>query len=132
MSEVNFILPLDLCRSNLKAIQQLLDEVCPQEAMKLMEHLNQLASMIGLSAQTQSSYRYHLEKQMNVNIPIAHKMKLPASLIKDYAHSCIPEIVSEYELAERLNRGITHKMDAIRSILSYTKMENFNSKFQTG
>jgi len=63
-------------------------------------------------------------------LPIAMKMKFPPSLMKDYAMSCIPEMVGEAKLIERLGAGITHKIDALRSMLSYEKQERFASNLQ--
>lgn len=130
MEQLTFILPISTCRANIAAIQETLDIVCQQEPTALMQHLNELASLISLSAQTQASYRFHLEQNMGIYLPKAKELKYPPSLMKDYAYSCMPELVAEYEFSERLNRALTHKADAVRSILSYIKAEIFHVNSQ--
>lgn len=127
---MNHILNLELCRMNLEMIQQTVDTKCPQEPAQIMEHLNELASIIGLCAQTNASYQYHYQTKMNEMLPIAMKMKFPPSLMKEYAMSCIAELASEVRLVERLGASIVHKIDALRSMLSYEKQERFASNMQ--
>lgn len=126
-------LEISNCRANLEVLQNTLDEVCPtDEPTSILKHIGELASLIGLSANTQASLKFHLAQQMQIHLPNAKKAGMPPSLMREYAESCMPELVAEYELSERLNRGITHKCEFYRSCLSYLKQENYHSNMQQG
>lgn len=131
MSEVNIISPISTCRANLQCIQDTLDEVCPTDApTRLLTHIGELASLIGLSANTQASLKFHYVSELGTGLIEAKKIGMPPSMMKEYAESRMSELVSNYELSERLNRAMVHKIDALRSCLSYLKAENFHANTQ--
>lgn len=48
---------------------------------------------------------------------------LPASLQRDYVNSLMGGHLAAYEYADRINSALVHAIDAMRSVLSWLKME---------
>lgn len=119
------ILSIDLCRTNLEVIQQTADTLCENEPSIIMEHLNQCSSLLGLCALTSASLLYHFKTQSGMHLQVALKAKVPPSMMKEYIESCVPELTAEIKLIDRLQAAITHKIDALRSMLSYEKQERY-------
>jgi histone deacetylase complex regulatory component SIN3 len=127
------ILSVELCRTNLEVIQQTADKVCEVEPSIIMEHLNECSSLLGLCAATSSSLLYHYKSQSGLHLQRALKDKVPPSMMKEYIESAMPELCAEIKLIDRLQAAITHKVDALRSMLSYEKNERYisNSSYST-
>jgi hypothetical protein len=127
---INNILPVLQCRENMYAIQQRLTAELPQEANALMEQLRDLASLLATSAQTVASLQFHLSDARLNAVRLAKEQKYSPAMAKVYIEGLTAEIGAEYKLSERQNSCIVHSIDAARSILSYTKQENFASNLQ--
>lgn len=127
---MNLILPISTCRSNLQAIQDTMETPVAQEPNALMERINEYASLLATSAQTMSSIKFHLSDAIGQAMEEAFKLKYPPSMAKAYAEGRCAELVSDYELSNRQNAALTHAIDGIRSILSFTKQELFHSNNQ--
>lgn len=121
------VLSIDICKANLECIQEIVDAKCEQEPSLLLETLNNISSLLGLCAQTSASLEYHYQVQMSMHLPNALKMKFSPSIQKSYAESCIPELMYLIQLCGRLNSALVHRIDALRSMLSYEKQERFFS-----
>lgn len=119
------ILNIETCRANLYVIQETCDKVCEQEPSLIMEHLNELASLLGLSAMTNASLTYHYNVHLEMNLQKSLAAKMPPSMMKVYAESLMPELTAEIKLIDRLHSALVHKIDALRSMLSYEKQERF-------
>ena len=132
MSEFNIILPVSSCRANLLAITSTLEIQPPQEPNQIIERLNDLASLLGTSAQTVASYQYHVDTEKFIAVQEAKKQGYAPSMAKDYAEGRCAQIRAESKLAERQNAALVHAIDITRSILSYTKQELFASNLQQG
>ncbi len=128
----SIILSISSCRANLSAIQSTLEEVPPQDPNKLMERLNDLASLLGTSSQLMASYQFHVDGNRLIAVQEAHKNGYKGNMCKDYVEGRCAEIRAEFRMAERQNACITHSIDAARSILSYLKQENFTANLQRG
>ena len=131
MEQPNLILPMSSCRMNMQMIQDYLDTKCAQEPSALMERMNELASLLATSAQTQASVKFHLTDAVGFATQEAFKQKYPPSMAKSYSEGICAELIAEYELACRHNACITHSLDSLRSILSFTKQELYQSNIQT-
>lgn len=131
MSEANLILPISLCRSNMQCVQDTLEIKTAQEPNALMERMTELASLLATSAQTMSSIKFHLTDALGIAMQQAFKDKYPPSMAKTFAEGKCAELISDYELSNRQNACLTHTIDALRSILSFTKQELYNSNIQT-
>lgn len=92
----------------------------PQE---VAYHLSELAALSGLSAVVQASARFVLETLKKAYLESAAKKGMTGNMARDYVASLCANEIGIYELAERQNRALVHKADALRSILSYAKTE---------
>lgn len=128
--EINLILPVSSCRANLAAIQTTLEEVVPQEPNALMNRLNELASILGTSAQVLSSYQFHLDTLRFTAVQEAKQQGYSGNMAKEFIEGRCAEIRAEYRLAERQNAALVHVIESVRSILSFTKSEIFHSNIQ--
>jgi hypothetical protein len=89
----------------------------------VVEHGKQLAQLIGLSAECKAEAKRKLDKARVLAVAsLAHK-KLPPSVLLKLAESEIADQSYEFEYADRLNAGITHKLDFYRSVISLHKTE---------
>lgn len=84
-----------------------------------------LSSLIGLSAECQSEAQRHL-KIANLNALTKVDDSKPSLAVKKMDALCADEIAM-YEYACRINAGITHKLDFIRTVISLHKTELENS-----
>lgn len=117
-------------KEKLKSIRDLLDvNTVEVDTDSVANHAQQLASMIGLSAECKSEAKKELEwaklKAMN---RMEQKKISPSILSKRIDAECADEL-GVYEYADRLNAGIVHKLDTMRTIISLRKQELENSKF---
>lgn len=115
----------------LKSIRDLLDvNTVEVDTDSVANHAQSLAAMIGLSAECKAEARRLLEwgrlKAMN---RMEGKKISPSIMSKRIDAECAEEI-RDFEYADRLNAGITHKLDTLRTIISLRKQELENSKFQ--
>lgn len=109
----------------LEAIRTLLDvNTSDVDIESVVNHGKELASMIGLSAECKSEARRNLEnaRLSSLKILSGDKKVTPSILLKMADGACADQ-VAQYEYADRLNAGITHQLDFIRSVLSLHKTE---------
>jgi hypothetical protein len=113
------------------AIRQALDtEVSSDDLEGLQGQLLRLSALIGLSAELKARAVADL-KTAHLIAYSTHKSKdLPASIFKTVIEGEAAEAHGKLELADRLNAGLTHAMDGIRTIISFRKDEMKNSNFQ--
>ena len=115
----------------LNAIRVLLDiDVSNAIIEDVQAKLINLTQMLGLSAETKASAKRILGDK---EIEIFHTKDLdklsPAKAIKLLNAYCAAEIAT-LEYADRLNSGIIHTIDALRSVISLHKTELENSMKQ--
>ena len=127
---MNLILPIDNCRQIVADIQVILEQKVAQEPSTLMEYLNDLSSMLGTSAQIISSVQYHVESASLISVSEAKKDGYSPQMAKVFIEGRCAEIRALYKLAERQNAALVHRIDATRSILSFTKQEMYHSNTQ--
>lgn len=86
-----------------------------------------LTQLFGLSSETTASAKKMLgEKEVEIFITKDLGKLAPQKAMKLLKSYCSQEIAT-LEYAERLNSGIVHTIDALRSIISYRKSEMENS-----
>lgn len=86
-----------------------------------------LTQLFGLSSETTASAKKMLgEKEVEIFITKDLDKLAPQKAMKILKAYCSQEIAT-LEYAERLNSGIVHTIDALRSIISYRKSEMENS-----
>jgi hypothetical protein len=98
----------------------------------LANHAQQLSAMIGLSSECKAEARMLLESARLVALKMySGDKKITPSIILKMADGACAEQIQVYEYADRINAGITHKLDTLRTIISLRKTELENSRFQS-
>lgn len=118
-------------KEKLKSIRDLLDvSTVEVDTDSVANHAQELAAMIGLSAECKADARKELEW---AKLKAMNRMELkpisPSILSKRIDAECAEEI-RDFEYSDRLNAGLVHKLDLLRSIISLRKQELENSKYQ--
>lgn len=108
----------------LNAIRALLDTDVKDVDMDSIKNKGlSLTQMIGLSAECKAEARKNLEKARLTAIKALRDDGItPSVLMKMVDGSCADEL-SAFEYADRLNAGITHQLDFLRSVISLHKQE---------
>lgn len=129
----------DKLKYNLRSIQDVIEnrneegkliKLDANNPHQIADKLVELQSILSLSVVVQASCKFFLENKRKecfkecINEISVLKVQLSKQLIDSY---CSAEL-SAYELAERQNRAIVHQMDALRSVLSFSKSELQNLK----
>lgn len=91
--------------------------------------LHRVASLIGLSAEAKSKARGVLERARLIALSKIQKdeSKLGATLMSKQMDAMCAEELELYEYADRINAGLTHELDALRTVISLYKVELENS-----
>ncbi len=109
-------------KSNLDVIREVIDtNPSGADMQSVLDLGSKLSSLIGLSAECQSQAQRHL-KLANLNALTKADTSKPSIAIKQIDALCADEIAM-YEYACRINAGITHKLDFIRTQISLHKVE---------
>ena len=102
-------------------------EVSESDYPTMLSYLNELSAWQANSGKcvADAEYYYHteLEKVFNFLQKDGSLKDVPATVLNNYAKAKCKEYIYLHKLAERYNRGIVHRCDAIRSILSFAKAE---------
>ena len=113
-------------KESLQAIRDLLDvnTAGVTDTDSIANHAQDLAAMIGLSAECKAEAKRKMEEARIIALKalIGDKKVTPSILLK-MADGAICEEIKVYEYSDRLNAGITHKLDLLRSIISLRKTE---------
>lgn len=115
----------------LNAIRALLDiDVSNAIIEDVQAKLINLTQMLGLSAETKASAKKMLgDKEIEIFITKDLDKLSPSKAMKLLNSYCAAEIAT-LEYADRLNSGIIHTIDALRSVISLHKTELENSMKQ--
>lgn len=116
----------------LKSIRDLLDvNTADVDTDSVANHAQDLAAMIGLSSECKAEARKRMEEARLIALKalIGDKKITPSILLK-MADGAIAEELKVFEYADRINAGISHKLDLMRSIISLRKTELENSMKQ--
>lgn len=117
-------------KEKMKAIRDLLDvNTVEVDTDSVANHAQQLAAMIGLSAECKADARKELEWARLKAMNRATQLKISPSILSKRIEAECAEEVRDFEYADRLNAGIVHKLDTLRTIISLRKQELENSKF---
>jgi hypothetical protein len=110
------------------AIRDILDHDVHQDDLPaLQEKLLRLTAMIGLSAELKARAKSDL-KTAELIAYAAHKHeKLPPTVFKIVIEGESAEAYGKLELADRLNAGLSHCMESLRTVISLKKEEMKNS-----
>lgn len=108
----------------LEAIRKLLDvNTTDVDIESVVNHGKELASMIGLSAECKAEAKRNLERARLIAIKSRMNEGIGPSLLLRMADATCHDELYQFEYADRLNAGITHQLDFIRSVISLHKME---------
>lgn len=115
---------MDTLREKMIAIRDLLDVPTKELALEsLVAHAQDLAAMIGLSAEVKADCRRNLENGRAIALKMHMDKKVTPSILLKLADGACADELAQYEYADRLNAGITHQLDLIRSVISLRKTE---------
>lgn len=115
---------MDSLREKMIAIRELLDVPTKEYALEsLVTHAQDLAAMIGLSAEVKSDARRNLENARLAALKMSMDNKVSTNILLKMADGACADQLAQYEYADRLNAAITHQLDLIRSVISLRKTE---------
>lgn len=110
----------------LAPVREKLDQSVEHDGDAQAYHLADLQNLIGTTAGALASM-HALREQARLKVleVLLEDKAAPkqAILIRDYVKSKISGYEAAYEYVDRLNAGVTHAIDASRSILSWLKQE---------
>jgi len=130
-----------IARSALKiALHQIQESLSKRydssEPSNMLELLEELSYLLGNSSLAEASAKYWLEEKKKVVISeyvdkTPHKERLQPLMLKEYVISHCAAEVAAYELANSQHSSLVHRIDSIRSALSYLKSEiaNLNNTY---
>ena len=105
-------------------------EISESDYPTMLSYLNELSAWQGNSGKcvADAEWYYHeeLEKVFDELDKKGNLKDVPATVLNNLAKAKCKEFIYLLELAERYNRGIVHRCDSIRSILSFAKAEMSN------
>ena len=105
-------------------------EISESDYPTMLSYLNELSAWQGNSGKcvADSEWYYHaeLEKVFDEHDKKGNLKDVPATVLNNLAKAKCKEFIYLLKLAERYNRGIVHRCDSIRSILSFAKAEMSN------
>lgn len=117
-------------RERLTAIRDLLDTNTKELAIdSIVAHGKDLSAMIGLSAECKSEARRNLENARMIAIKMHMDKKITPSILSKLIDGACADEIAQFEYADRLNAGIVHQLDFVRSVLSLHKQELQTSNF---
>lgn len=105
-------------------------EVSESDYPTMLSYLNELSAWQANSGKcvADAEWYYHneLEKVFDFLKKDGSLKDVPATVLNNYAKAKCKEYIYLLKLSERYNRGIVHRCDSIRSILSFAKAEMTN------
>lgn len=128
------IIARDALKTTLQEIQNSLTKRYDSgEPSNMLEHLEELAYLLGNSTLAEASAKYWLEEKKKLVITeyisqTPQKERLQPLMLREYINSCCAAELSAYELADSQHSSLKAKIEALRSALSYLKAELQNIK----
>lgn len=115
-------------KKHVKFISAVIDTKIDQDNMdEVVGKINELTQIMGLSAEVMAKAKYFLHtKELEVLQGLIEQKLSPMIMNKMLAAMCGKELAF-FTLCDRLNAGITHAIDGLRSITSLRKSEIENS-----
>ncbi len=108
----------------LNSIRDLIDvNTADVDLESLINHAQELTAMIGLSSECKAEARKKMEESRLVALHALIDKKMATTVLLKMADGAIAHEIGAFEYADRLNAGITHKLDLLRSIISLRKTE---------
>lgn len=132
--EPDFVIKVEKLLENMDFIEDLISQQVEADNIEaISEMLQELSSWYSMSTNIVSSAKFYndlaykqeyertVESIKKKNLPTDLKGITSPSVLKDYLKSRIAPFNALLERAERQNRGLTHRIDALRSLLSKEK-----------
>lgn len=112
----------------LNSIRKIIDMEIVDDIESVMGKANAISGVIGLSAECKAQAKKQLElARMKAFIELEGRQISPSVQLKMIDAHCSDELAA-YEYADRLNAGITHQLDLLRTTISYRKEEMANER----
>jgi len=115
------------------AIRQAIDlDVSIEDIDGLTGKLLRLTCLVGLSAELKARAKHDLKDGELIAFAKHKHEKLAPTMFKIVIEGECAELYGKLELADRLNAGLVHCMDSIRTIISLRKEEMKTVIYSTG
>lgn len=115
-------------RVNLTAIRKVLDEdVIDSDIINVQNKLLALTQLSGLAAESKGLAKKLLEVQRLKSFMEVQPEKLPPTMAMAKINSMCSDQLGMLDYADRINAGLTHGIEGLRSVLSLYKSELENS-----
>src|ERR1700733_13578645 len=109
---------------NIKFIQSEMDKPITEGSIEeAMQKLSDIQIMFGLSAETVKWAKKYALQQQGSLLPELFKKGLTASMFKYQLEAEMAEEISLLTYAERINAGLVHVVDSLRTCISLYKTE---------
>lgn len=116
-------------REKLAYIRQQMDvDVKDVDIQSVVNKGIELSQLIGLSAECKGESRKLLENARLIAIKSLTGQKLTPSLVLKMADGACAEQLEVFEYADRINAGLVHQLDLIRTVISLHKQELFSTQ----
>jgi hypothetical protein len=111
-------------KDKLNSIRSLVDaDVRDVDITCVIDKGLQLTQMIGLSSECKAEAKKEVENALLAAIIKIENNKYPPSVMLKIANAMCADELDIFEYADRLNAGITHQLDYLRSVISLHKTE---------
>jgi len=115
---------------NLNFLRSEMDKpVDKDDTVGMVDKLEKLVSLVGLSAECVAASEKELKKKNLLVLIEAKELDLPPSVLIKFMDGQSANELAVYKYAERLNAGLSHAMDGLRTIISLRKEELNKSSY---
>ena len=129
----SLITPLEQIKTELEQIQSDLEITTGEQPEEVLQYANILAVHLSRSGKLLADAKYHKDKKLNSDV--VQNLKTILSLSASSANKYLDTICFEENYlvnwGDRVNRACTHRLDLLRSILSYEKEQQKNLNYGT-
>lgn len=107
----------------LNSIRKIVDMEIADDVESVMGKAQAISGIIGLSAECKAQAKKQLElARLKALSELQNKDYSPSVTLKAIDAHCADELAA-YDYSDRLNAGITHQLDLLRTTISYRKEE---------
>ena len=116
-------------KENLNFLRSEMDKsVSSDDTVGMVDKLEKLVSLVGLSAECVAASEKELKKKNLIVLLESDGLNLSPSVLIKYMDAQCADELAVYKYAERLNAGLSHAMDGLRTIISLHKEEMNKSR----
>lgn len=115
---------------NLNFLRTEMDKtVSSDDTVGMVDKLEKLISLVGLSAECVAWSEKELKKKNLIVLIESKNLDMPPSVLVKYMDGQSADELAVWKYADRLNAGLSHAMDGLRTIISLHKEEMNKSSY---